>query len=96
MRARSKLLVMTRSAKGCIVFKGDTVLDVPAPQVQEVNATGAGDTFATAFFVQMQRTKGDVRRSAEFANLIASTSVAQIDLVAKIKAINAIMAQTDY
>ena len=92
LRSLSKLLVMTLSADGCIVFHGDQETHVPAPQVTEVNATGAGDTFATAFFVHLWRTKGNILESAEFANRIASASVAQPDLIAKVNRIQTLLA----
>ncbi len=91
MRAKSKLLVMTRSSQGCIVFDGDTVYDVPAPTVVELNATGAGDIFATAFFVQLWRSQMNVLDSAEFANKIASATVTQPDLAAKVAIANKLM-----
>lgn len=93
MRALSKLLVMTRSARGCTLFFGDQVVDVPAPAITEINPTGAGDTFATAFFYRLWRTDGDVVSSAEFANKIAAATVAQPDLPEKIMTINQIMAE---
>ncbi len=93
MRALSKLLVVTRSARGCTLFLDDQVVEIPAPNVQEINATGAGDTFATAFFYRMWRTGGDVVSSAVFANKIASATVAQPDLPEKIMVVNKIMAE---
>lgn len=87
MRNLSKLLVMTRSQDGCIVFQGDDWWDIPAPQVTELNATGAGDIFATAFFVQMHRAGGNIISAAEYANKIASCSVTMPNLETKISAI---------
>lgn len=44
------LAVLTRSAKGCIVAAGGTLLAVPALRVDEVvDTTGAGDLFAAGF-----------------------------------------------
>lgn len=93
MRALSKLLVVTRSARGCTLFFDDQVVDVQAPHVEEVNPTGAGDTFATAFFYRLWRTNGDVISSAEFANKIAAATVAQPDLPEKIMTVNQMMAE---
>lgn len=92
LRSLSKLLIMTLSADGCIIFQGDEETHVPTPQVTEVNATGAGDTFATAFFVHLWRTNGNILKSAEFANRIASASVAQPDLIAKVNRIQTLLA----
>lgn len=93
MRALSKLLVVTRSARGCTVFFADQAIDVPAPAITEVNPTGAGDTFATAFFYRLWRTGGDVVSSAEFANKIAAAAVAQPDLPEKIMTVNQMMVE---
>lgn len=86
MRRLSRLLVVTAGYNGCVIYEGETVHTVPAPQVQEVNPTGAGDIFAAAFFVQLQRT-GDVTASAVFANRVASETVAQPDLPSKMAAV---------
>ncbi len=93
IRSRSKLLVMTRGARGCIIFSGDEQYEVPAPTVVEVNATGAGDIFATAFFVQLWRSQHNILDSAEFANKIASAAVTQPDLPAKVALVNKLMAE---
>jgi sugar/nucleoside kinase (ribokinase family) len=50
-----------------------------APKVQEVDATGAGDIFATAFFVRLFKTR-DPWEAARFATLVASRSVARVGL----------------
>ena len=95
MREKSRLLVMTRSARGCIIFAGDEVYDVPAPKVTELNATGAGDIFATAFFVRLWRSQHNILDSAEFANKIAAASVTQPDLAAKVKIVNQMMEEKE-
>ncbi len=84
LREACPILVMTRGACGCVVFSGDDVYSVPAPTVNELNATGAGDIFATAFFIQLWRSQMNVVESAEFANKIAAASVTQPDVAAKV------------
>ena len=71
----SPLMIVTRAAKGCTVYRhGVAPLDIPAPAVPVVDATGAGDVFAGVFLVMMGRT-GDVIRAAEAATYLASMSV---------------------
>jgi len=71
----AKLLVVTRAAKGCTVYRRNHPrIDIPAPEVQVVDATGAGDIFAGVFLVMYQRT-GNVERAAEVATQLASISV---------------------
>ena len=74
-RQLSKLLVLTESAAGCIVFTGDEQWSIPAPEVPEINPTGAGDIFAAAFLTYMWRTGGDPLQAALYANRVAATTV---------------------
>jgi sugar/nucleoside kinase (ribokinase family) len=71
---RTRLLVVTHGAKGCTVHTGGTSRDLPAPGVVEVDATGAGDVFAAAFFIWL-RQSGDPWAAALFANCVAAQSV---------------------
>lgn len=86
----SRLLVLTEGASGCTVFLAGEQRHFPAPDVVEVNPTGAGDIFAAAFFIRLQQTKGNPWEAARFANEIASRSVAQPDLPAKILSLEAV------
>ena len=47
---------------------------IPPRHARELDPTGAGDTFATAFMIRLQET-GDPLESARFANITASMSV---------------------
>ncbi len=80
----ANILVLTGGVKGCIVFYGDKAQYVPTIPVTEVDATGAGDTFATAYLFQYDKTADPVE-SARFANTMASYSVTRsgIDNVIK-------------
>ena len=72
--ARCKLLVATQGPEGCTVFISGKPTHVPAPPVTEVEATGAGDIFAAALFIALQRGDDPVR-ACTFANCIAAHSV---------------------
>ncbi len=66
--------VETLGADGCTVYRhGDTV-HVPVEPQPEIDPTGAGDIFATAFFTEYARIRNS-RQSAQFANACASLSV---------------------
>ena len=90
-RQWSKLLVMTEGAKGCTVFLGNDVRQIPAPLVQQVEPTGAGDIFAAAFLYRLQQTDGNPWEAALFANKIAAQSVTQVGLDAKLEAIKKVI-----
>jgi sugar/nucleoside kinase (ribokinase family) len=81
----SGILVLTGGPKGAIVFYEDRAKRIPTINVQEVEATGAGDVFATAYLLRYHQTKDPVE-SARFANIMAACSVTQsgLDNIAKI------------
>lgn len=72
--AQTPLLVLTQAAAGCTVYQDGKPRHLPVTPMHEVNATGAGDIFAAAFFVWVHRT-GDPWMAARFADCIAARSV---------------------
>ena len=49
-RRDCEIAVLTRSAQGCVILKGDATWTVPAREISQiVDATGAGDLFAAGF-----------------------------------------------
>ncbi|OQY19575.1 MAG: hypothetical protein B6I35_11520 [Anaerolineaceae bacterium 4572_32.2] len=77
--AQTRVLVVTQGAAGCMVYADGRSRRFPAPVVDEVDPTGAGDIFAAAFFVYLQRS-GDPWQSARFANCVAAGSVTRAGL----------------
>lgn len=76
----ARVLVVTRGPEGCTVFTREAgARDFSAPQVPEVDPTGAGDIFAAAFFVNLYET-GDPWASARFANQVGALSVTRVGL----------------
>ena len=72
--AQTRLLIVTQGPLGCTAFFDGQELHTPAPQTQEVESTGAGDIFAAALFIALQR--GDtVRDACALANCIGAQSV---------------------
>ena len=68
------LVVVTTGRLGASVFWRGTRHDVPAYASREVDLTGAGDVFATAFFIRMHEGEDPVR-AACFANAAASLAI---------------------
>jgi hypothetical protein len=74
MASASRILVVTEGAAGARVYWNGDVRRIRAPHVEEVDATGAGDIFAAAFFTRLYLTR-DPWESARFANQVAAMSV---------------------
>jgi sugar/nucleoside kinase (ribokinase family) len=68
------IVAMTESARGAHVFTQGAWRRMDAFPEVEVDATGAGDTFATAFLIRLHET-GDVDEAARFGAAAASLSV---------------------
>ena len=77
--SQTRLLVVTHEMTGCTVHTQGQTRSFPAPSTREIDATGAGDIFAAAFFVALQRC-GDPWTAARFANCIAANSVTRMGL----------------
>ncbi len=93
LRQTAPIVVLTRQEDGCDVYFQDTVRQLPAPAITEVEPTGAGDIFAAAFLIRLHQTKGNPWESAEFANLVASTAITQRTLEDKVKSIREILSR---
>jgi hypothetical protein len=79
MASASRILVVTEGAAGARVYWNGDVRRFRPPPEEEIDATGAGDIFAAAFFIRLYLTR-DPWESARFANLIAATSVTRYGL----------------
>jgi sugar/nucleoside kinase (ribokinase family) len=79
MAQQTKILVVTEGAAGAVLYWNGDRRRFRAPSVEEVDATGAGDIFATAFFIRLLNTR-DPWEATRFATLIASHSVARVGL----------------
>lgn len=79
MAHRASLLCLTEGKEGAVMhWHGDRRRFRP-PVVQEVDATGAGDIFAAAFFTRLFRTR-DPWEAARFATHLAAYSVTRVGL----------------
>jgi sugar/nucleoside kinase (ribokinase family) len=79
--ARTRVLVVTHGWKGCHLFVEGERAYIPAPTVDEVDPTGAGDIFSAAFFFAM-RGGAAPEQAARFATCIAAPSVTRRGLLA--------------
>jgi len=79
MAHQTRILVVTEASAGCVLYWNGDRRRFRAPEVHEVDATGAGDVFAAAFFIRLLKTR-DPWEAARFATLIASHSVTRVGL----------------
>jgi tagatose kinase len=69
-----KLVVLKMGEEGSRVFDGDNIIDVPTFKVEEVDPTGAGDSFCAGFIIALNEGK-DLYDAALFANAVGALSV---------------------
>ncbi len=79
MAHQTSVLAVTESAAGSVLYWHGDRRRFRAPDVPEVDATGAGDIFAAAFFIRLYKTR-DPWEAARFATLLASHSVTRVGL----------------
>jgi len=79
MAHQTRILVVTESNDGCVLYWNGDRRRFRAPVAHEVDATGAGDIFAAAFFFRLFKTR-DPWEAARFATLIATHSVTRVGL----------------
>ena len=79
MAGQTKILVVTEGLAGAVLYWHGDSRRFRAPVVLEVDATGAGDIFAAAFFVRLLNTR-DPWEATRFATLIASHSIERVGL----------------
>ncbi len=72
--AQGKTVVLKLGPEGCRIYQGDRVLDVPGFVVDEVDPTGAGDTFGAAFTVAMLEGM-ELEDAGRFANAAGALAV---------------------
>jgi sugar/nucleoside kinase (ribokinase family) len=79
MAHETRILAVTEDAAGAVLYWNGDRRRFRAPAVKEIDATGAGDIFAAAFFVRLLTTR-DPWEATRFATLLASHSVTRAGL----------------
>ena len=51
--SQGKLVVLKNGSEGCVIYSGEETIAVPSFPVEEVDPTGAGDTFCGAFLTAL-------------------------------------------
>lgn len=81
MATACRVLAVTEGADGVRLFWNGDVRRFRPPSVTEIDTTGAGDIFATAFFFRLFTTR-DPWEAARFATQLSAISVTRRDLQA--------------
>ncbi len=79
MAHQTRILAVTEAEAGAVLYWNGDRRRFRAPEVEEVDATGAGDIFATAFFIRLFATR-DPWEAARFATLLSARSVTRVGL----------------
>lgn len=74
MASSIRILVVTEGAAGARLYWNGDLRRFPAPAMVEVDPVGAGDIFASAFFIRLHATR-DPWEAARFATHLAALSV---------------------
>jgi sugar/nucleoside kinase (ribokinase family) len=74
MAASCRVLAVTEGVQGARLYWNGDVRRFRAPPVEEVDATGAGDVFAAAFFIRLFSTR-DPWEATRFATQLSAISV---------------------
>jgi sugar/nucleoside kinase (ribokinase family) len=69
-----KVVVQKRGVKGCRIYSGEGVMDVPTFPIEEIDPTGAGDAFCAAFLTGLIEGKS-LYETGLFANAVGALSV---------------------
>lgn len=79
MARQTRVLAVTEGEAGSVLYWNGDRRRFRAPQLPEVDATGAGDIFAAAFFIRLFATR-DPWEAARFATQLSARSVARVGL----------------
>ena len=75
--AQGKTVVLKMGAEGCRIYQGGETITVPGFKVDEVDPTGAGDSFCAGFSVAMLEGM-DLRQAGRFANAVGALAVTRL------------------
>jgi sugar/nucleoside kinase (ribokinase family) len=75
--SQEKTVVLKMGPQGCRIYSRDQVITVPGYAVQEVDPTGAGDSFCAAFTVAMLENM-PLEEAGRFANAVGALAVTRL------------------
>jgi sugar/nucleoside kinase (ribokinase family) len=75
--SQGKTVVLKMGPKGCRIYAGERMLEVPGFAVQEIDPTGAGDSFCAGFTVAMLENM-PLEEAGRFANAVGALAVTKL------------------
>jgi sugar/nucleoside kinase (ribokinase family) len=75
--SQGKVVVLKMGPKGCRIFQGSEDFTVPAFKVEEVDPTGAGDSFCAGFTVALLE-EMSLPQAGRFANAVGALAVTKL------------------
>jgi sugar/nucleoside kinase (ribokinase family) len=75
--AQGKTVVLKMGAAGCRIYQGGETISVPGFKVEELDPTGAGDSFGAGFSVALLEGM-DLRQAGRFANAVGALAVTKL------------------
>ncbi|MEN8227711.1 MAG: ribokinase [Bacteroidota bacterium] len=78
-----KSVLVTLGEQGAVLVNSEGSEYFPAPEVEAIDTTGAGDIFSGAFFYALQQGK-EIREAIEFAIMAASLSATRLGVIESI------------
>jgi sugar/nucleoside kinase (ribokinase family) len=70
-----KIAIVTLAEAGSIIFDGTRIYEIPPYEVDAIDPTGAGDTYAAGFMVKYLETPDDLTGVGCFASCVSSIMV---------------------
>jgi sugar/nucleoside kinase (ribokinase family) len=74
---QGKIVVLKMGALGCRIYSDDQVMNIPGFTVQEIDPTGAGDSFCAGFTVALLENM-DLASAGRFANAVGALAVTRL------------------
>jgi tagatose kinase len=75
--SQGKTVVLKMGPKGCRIYAGEKAIEVPGFAVQEIDPTGAGDSFCAGFTVAMLENM-PLEEAGQFANAVGALAVTKL------------------
>jgi sugar/nucleoside kinase (ribokinase family) len=72
-----QIVIVTLAELGSVIYDGTRFIDIPAFEIDLVDATGAGDTYMGGFTFEYLRTR-DLRQAGCFASATSSVMIEQV------------------